>query len=207
MTTAPSPAPRTVEVPPYELRTRVSVDPVTTALVVVDMQHDFVDPDGALPVPGAAETVPRIRGLLDWARRRAITVVYTQDTHRAGDPEWDIWGRHVERGTRGWQIVAELAPLPADEVFEKARYDGFYGTGLDHALRLRGIGTLVVCGTVANICVHYTAASAGLRWYRVIHPVDCLSALTPFDYEVALRQASFLFQATLTTSEALTAGG
>ena len=56
-----------------------------------------------------------------------------------------------------------------------------------------------MAGTVANICVHYTAASAGLRWYKVIHPVDALSALTPFDFEAALRQASFLFQARLTT--------
>jgi nicotinamidase-related amidase len=206
MATPPAPAPRTVEVPPYVVRTDVRVEPATTGLVIVDMQHDFVDPDGALPVPGAAATVVPIGRLLDWSRRRGIAVFYTQDTHEAGDPEWEIWGRHVERGTHGWRIVTELAPRPGEPVFEKVRYDGFYGTGLDHALRLRGIGTLVVCGTVANICVHYTAASAGLRWYRVIHPVDCLSALTPFDYEAALRQAHFLFQATLTTSEALTAG-
>ena len=60
--------------------------------------------------------------------------------------------------------------------------------------------TLVVCGTVANICVHYTAASAALRWYRVIHPVDALSALDPFDLESSLRQATFLFGARLTTA-------
>jgi hypothetical protein len=54
--------------------------------------------------------------------------------------------------------------------------------------------------------VHYTAASAGLRWYRVIHPVDGLSALTPFDLEVALRQATFLFQARLTTVDGLVGG-
>ncbi len=197
---------RSVEVPPYEIAERVAVDPARTALVVVDMQHDFVDADGALPVPGAAATVPRIGRLLEWARATGVTVLYTQDTHRPGDPEWTIWGRHVERGTRGWEIVAELAPRADEQVFEKARYDGFYGTGLDHALRTAGIDTLIVCGTVANICVHYTAASAGLRWVRVIHPVDTLSALTPFDLEAALRQASFLFQATLTTVDGLTGG-
>lgn len=195
---------KTVEVPDYEIADSVTVDPATTALVVVDMQRDFVHPDGALPVPGATETVPPIRRLLDWARERGITVIYTQDTHDAGDPEWSIWPRHVERGTAGWQIVEELAPRDGERVFEKARYDGFYGTGLDHALRVAGIETLIVCGTVANICVHYTAASAGLRWYRVIHPVDALSALTEFDMHAALRQASFLFQATLTTVDGLT---
>ncbi len=194
---------RTVEVPEYEVAERVEVDPASTALVVVDMQRDFVEPDGALPVPGARETVPRIRRLLDWARARGLVVVYTQDTHDPGDPEWEIWGRHVERGTAGWRIVDELAPNDGELVLEKVRYDGFYGTPLDSELRRRGVDTLVICGTVANICVHYTAASAGLRWYRVIHPIDALSALTEFDMESALRQASFLFQAELTTVEGL----
>lgn len=196
----------TVEVPALEITAEVAVDPERTGLVVVDMQHDFVDEDGALPVPGAGDTVPRIARLLVWAREKGIGVFYTQDTHRAGDPEWAIWGRHVERGTRGWEIVEELAPAAGEPIYEKARYDGFYGTGLDHELRVRGIDTLILCGTVANICVHYTAASAGLRWYKVIHPVDALSALTPFDMKAALRQASFLFQATLTTTEALVVG-
>lgn len=198
--------PRTVEVPEYEVEDRIELDPATTAVVVVDMQNDFVDEDGALPVPGAADTVAPIRRLLDWARGRSVPVVYTRDTHDAGDPEWEIWGRHAERGTHGWEFPAELAPEPGEAVFEKVRYDGFYGTGLDHHLRLRGIDTLVVVGTVANICVHYTAASAGLRWYRVIHPVDALSALTRFDFEAALRQASFLFQARLTTVAGLVGG-
>ena len=195
--------PKTVEVPAYEIARQVTVDPGSTALIVVDMQNDFVREDGALPVPGAAETVHRIKRLLDWARRVSIPVFYTQDTHAEGDPEWDVWGRHAEEGTDGWRIVPDLAPQAGETVLEKVRYDGFYGTRLDHELRLAGIETLILCGTVANICVHYTAASAGLRWYRVIHPVDCLSALTPFDMEAALRQASFLFQAVLTTSDAI----
>ena len=198
---------KSVEVPEYEVEEEIRVDPATTALVVVDMQRDFVDPDGALPVPGAPETVPRIRRLLEWARLEEMRVIYTRDTHEQGDPEWDIWGRHVERGSRGWQIVDELAPRGDELVLEKTRYDGFYGTRLDHELRLAAVDTLILCGTVANICVHYTAASAGLRWYRVIHPVDALSALTEFDYEAALRQASFLFQAELTTVDGLTGSG
>jgi nicotinamidase-related amidase len=195
---------RTVEVPDYPIAERVEVDPTRTALIVVDMQRDFVAADGALPVPGAEETVPKIARLLAWARRQGIAVVYSQDTHDPGDPEWKIWGRHAERGTPGWRIVDELSPHEGDTVLEKVRYDAFYGTRLDHLLRLAGVDTLIVCGTVANICVHYTAASAGLRWYRVIHPVDALSALTPFDFETALRQATFLFQATVTTVDGLT---
>ncbi len=194
---------KTVEVPEYEIAENVVVDPGTTAVVIVDMQKDFVEDGGALKVEGAKDTVPKIKKLLDWARRVNVPVFFTQDTHLEGDPEWEIWGRHVEKGTRGWEIVDDLAPQDGELVLQKARYDGFYGTGLDHELRLRDVDTLVVCGTVANICVHYTAASAGLRWYRVIHPVDGLSAMTPFDMESALRQAHFLFQAILTTVDAV----
>ena len=73
-------------------------------------------------------------------------------------------------------------------MLRKVRYDVFYGTPLDHLLRLWGIDTLIICGTVANICVDYTAASAALRWYGVVIPRDAISALEPFDLEASLRQ-------------------
>jgi nicotinamidase-related amidase len=197
--------PRTVEVPPYEIEEAIELDPRTSALVVVDMQRDFVHPDGALPVAGAPQTVPRIARLLELARGAGLLVCFTQDSHRDDDPEWAIWGRHAERGTPGWEIVPELAPGPDELVFEKARYDGFYGTSLDHELRVRGIRTVVVCGTVANICVHYTAASAALRWFDVVIPKDATSALDPFDLESSLRQTSFLFNGKITQSAAIKA--
>lgn len=196
--------PKTVEVPEYTVEDSLTVDPGSTAVVVVDMQNDFVREDGSLTVPGAAESVAAIRRLIGWARDSDVPVLYTQDTHTEGDPEWEIWPRHTEKGTDGWKIVDELAPRPDEQVFRKVRYDGFYGSGLDHHLRWLGVETLIICGTVANICVHYTAASAGLRWYRVIHPVDAISAMTEFDYESTLRQATFLFQARLTTVDGLT---
>lgn len=88
-------------------------------------------------------------------------------------------------------------------MIQKVRYDAFYATPLDHELRLAGVRDLIVCGTVANICVHYTAASAALRWYRVILPLDAVSALTPFDKESTARQVSALFQGAITTVEGI----
>ena len=196
---------RTVEVPEYEVRGEIRVDPAKTALVVVDMQNDFVKEGGNLVVPDAVGTVPAIQGLLTLARDSGMKVVFTQDTHAAGDPEWDIWPEHVEEGSWGWQVVDELAPREDEFVVRKVRYDAFYGTHLDHFLRLWGIDTLIICGTVANICVHYTAASAALRWYHVIVPKDATSALDPFDLESSLRQTAFLFNGTITESNAITA--
>ncbi len=184
---------RTVEVPQYELHESVELDAATTALVVVDMQNDFVKEGGSLRVPDAEATLPAIERLLRLARESGMGVFFSQDTHTEGDPEWEIWPEHARRGSWGWEIVPELAPRGDDTVITKVRYDAFYGTHLDHLLRIRGARTLVVCGTVANICVHYTAASAALRWYDVVIPRDAVSALDPFDLESSLRQTAFLF--------------
>ncbi len=193
--------PRTVEVPEYTIAPEVEIDPRTTALIVVDMQNDFVRPEGKLFVPDAPATVPKIEALLAFARQHGLFTVFTQDTHYPGDPEFPIWGEHCVAGTWGWQIVDELAPREGELVLQKRRYDAFYGTPLDHELRLRKIEQLIICGTVASICVHYTAASAALRWYGVIIPVDATSALHPFDLEAANRQTAFLFRGVLTRAD------
>jgi nicotinamidase-related amidase len=194
---------RTVEVPEYEVHDEVRLDPAKTALVVVDMQNDFVKEGGTLLVPDAEGTIPNIKSLLGLARESRMKVVFTQDTHTDGDPEWEIWPEHAREGTWGWQIVDELSPKEDETVIRKVRYDAFYATHLDHFLRLWGVDTLVICGTVANICVHYTAASAALRWYDVVIPKDATSALDPFDLEASLRQTSFLFSGRITTGGAI----
>jgi nicotinamidase-related amidase len=193
-----------VEVPGYEIHEEVRVDPVRAVLIVVDMQNDFVKEGGALVVPDAEATIPEIQNLLELARESGMKVVYSQDTHGEGDPEWEIWGEHVREGTWGWEIVDELKPREDEVIVRKVRYDAFYGTHLDHFLRIWDVDTLIICGTVANICVHYTAASAALRWYDVIIPKDATSALDPFDLESSLRQTSFLFNGKITQSGAIT---
>ena len=193
-----------VEAPEYQVARRVVVNPKATALIVVDMQNDFVKPGGALVVEQAKGTMSAIQRLLALARRSGMVVLYTQDTHDPGDPEFPIWGQHVLRGSWGWQIVDELAPQAGERVIQKLRYDGFFGTPLDHELRMKDIKTVIVCGTVANICVLHTAGSAALRGYQVILPVDAISAITPFDQQVAIRQTSFLYRGVITISEAIT---
>jgi nicotinamidase-related amidase len=179
------------------------VEPSRTALLVIDMQNDFVHVGGSLLVPDAEPTIPAIRGLLDLARAHGMRVVYSQDNHRADDPEWQIWPEHCREGSWGWEIVEELAPAPDDTVLRKGGYDAFYGTPLDHLLRVWGIDTLVICGTLANISVHYTAASAALRWYDVVIPRDAISALDPFDLESTLRQTAFVLAGRITSAAAL----
>ncbi|MBC7222970.1 MAG: cysteine hydrolase [Anaerolineae bacterium] len=192
-----------VEVPEYEVQDRVQVDAAHAALIVVDMQNDFVDPQGALFVPTSRETIPAIQRLLAKARQAGALVVFTQDWHAPDDPEFAIWGKHAVADTWGSEVIPELAPAEGELRVHKEQYDAFFGTDLDALLRERGVQDVIVCGTVANICVHYTAASAALRGYRVILPRDAISALTPFDMEATLRQTSWLFRGAVTTVDGI----
>ena len=192
-----------LEVPEIPVVEKVELPANNTVLIVVDMQNDFVKQGGKLVVPTAESTIGAIRKLLDKARDANVRIVYTMDTHKRGDPEYEIWGEHVEEGTWGWQIVDELKPHPDDLVIRKTRYDAFYGTPLDEYLRLWGIENVVVTGTVANICVLHTAGSAALRFYKVVVPMDAISALNEFDMKAALRQVSFLYQGKVTTSDGI----
>jgi nicotinamidase-related amidase len=194
---------RTVEVPAYTLEPFVELAVASTAVIVVDMQNDFVTPGGALALDAAERAIPAIKGLLERARAAGVRIFYTRDTHGADDLEFPIWGEHVLEGTWGWQIVDALTPLSGDRVIDKLRYDGFFGTSLDHELRVGGVKTTVVCGTAANVCVLHTAGSAALLGYNIVVPTDGVAALTPFDLEATFRQVHFLYRGALTTSSAI----
>src|SRR5215204_286127 len=183
---------RTIDVPEYEVQSGVRVASGRTALIIGDMQNDFVKEGWTLVVPGAEETIPPIRRLLELARGAGLQVVFPQDTHNDGDPEWEIWGEHCRERSWGWQVVDDLAAHEDEATVRKPRYDAFYGTQLEHMLRLWGVDTLIICGTVANICVHYTAASAAMRWFNVVVPKDCISSFNDFDMEASLSQTATL---------------
>ncbi|MHA1589405.1 MAG: cysteine hydrolase family protein [Candidatus Njordarchaeales archaeon] len=190
-----------VEVPEYEISGRVEISSKETALIIVDMQNDFAHPDGKLFVPSARDIIPKIKEILDRARAAGVKVIYTQDWHMKDDPEFKIWGEHAVANTWGAEIVEELKPLESDILIKKLRYDAFFGTPLDHILRIYGIRNLVITGTVANICVLHTAGSAALLGYKVIVPIDAIAALSDFDYHASLRQISFLYRGILTKVE------
>ena len=190
----------TVAVPEIAFKERVELPADKTALIIVDMQNDFVKEGGTLVVPAAIETVPNIQRLLERARSADAKVAFTQDTHFDGDPEWQIWPEHCRANTWGWEIIEELKPQEGELICQKNRYDGFYGTWLDHFLRVWGVENVVIVGTVSSICVLHTAASAGLRWYNIVVPADGVSALNDFDQALTLRQVSWLYTGSVTKS-------
>lgn len=183
-----------VEVPEIAYKDKVTLHSKKTALIIMDMQNDFVKEKGKLMVPAARETIPRIKNLLSSARKAGVPVAYTLDTMKEDDPEFDIWGEHCKENTWGWEVIPELKPRRNELLCPKLRYDGFYGTWLEHTLSyVWKVENVVIVGTVSNICVLHTAASAGLRWYKVIIPADGISAFTEFDQALTLSQVSNLY--------------
>src|SRR5205809_7914949 len=115
-------------------------DPSRSALLIVDMQNDFVRPPAPLATPRGLEIVPAIAALAEEVRRRGLPVVYTQEQHRPDRTDYGVELHfeppHCEEGSGGDEIVAGLEPQPGDVVIRrKRRYDAFLGTDLDLWLR------------------------------------------------------------------------
>lgn len=168
------------------------------ALVVVDMIEDFVHEGGALYCgPSMAKIVPVIQSELKRARTAGDPVVYLTDNHLPGDAEFAMFPPHALVGTKGAEIVPELAPAAGDVVIPKRRYSGFFGTDLDITLRERDVDTLRLVGDCTNICVLYTAADARNLGYAVEVVQE---GVTSFDEEAhrdALRELEKTLGATI----------
>ncbi|ARM74878.1 cysteine hydrolase family protein [Acidianus manzaensis] len=192
-----------IDVPDIPEEKELSFNPKDTAIIIVDMQNDFVRKNGKLYVPKAEDTIQPIKNLLNKARDASAMVIYTQDWHMKDDPEFKIWGEHALAGTWGAEIIDELKPEKDDFLIKKYRYDAFFETPLDYILRVKNIKNVILAGTVANICVLHTAGSAALRWYNVTVVKDGISAITDFDYYSSLRQVDFLYKGKVITSEGI----
>jgi len=181
-------------------------DSERTAVVVVDMQNGFCDPEGSLYAPTSGAAVEPCVALAARARDAGARLVYTRDVHPEGQfddthyyDEFERWGEHVVEGSWDAELITAL-PEP-DHVVEKHTYDGFYRTDLDGDLDAHGVTDLVICGTLANVCVLHTAASAGLRDYRPVVVEDALGYLEKGHHDYATEHASWLFGETTTRED------
>lgn len=183
-----------MEVPEIPWTERIALSPKETAVLVVDMQNDFANENGALFVPAAPATLAPIQELLSRAREKNVLIIFTQDWHDPQDPEFRIWPAHAVAGTWGAEILPELSPWENEPRIRKTTYDPFFNTELGVLLAHQGKKDLVIVGTVANICVLHAASSAALRGMRVVVPKDGVSALTEFDLLAAFRQITYLYR-------------
>ena len=187
-------------------------DPSRAALVVIDMQRDFLEPGGFGAALGNDVSLLRSAiapagAMISAARATSVLVIHTREGHREdlsdapphkvlrGDPGRRIgvagpMGRILVRGEPGHDIIPELAPLAGEPVVDKPGKGAFFATDLDLILRNRGITTLLVCGVTTEVCVHTTVREANDRGYRCIVVSDACASYFPEFHAVALQMIS-----------------
>jgi ureidoacrylate peracid hydrolase len=170
----------------YRIIRDLDFDPARSAVVVVDMLNDFLEPEGAMPLLEGRKLFEPINRLLAAARRRGSPVIWVCDEHPEFDREFEKRSVHCLQGSWGAEIVADLEVGPDEYRVPKRRYSGFYETDLDLRLRELGIEYLILTGVVTNICVRSTAHDAFFRGYQVIIPVECVAATSPREQESTL---------------------
>jgi len=191
-----------VDAEPYEFE----FDAKSCALVIIDMQRDFVDPGGFGEALGndvslLRKAIAPTRKVLEAARNRKMLVIHTREGHRQdlsdlplnkklrgrlkngiGDP--GPMGRILVRGEYGHDIVDELTPAPGEPVVDKPGKGAFYATDLDSMLHNRGIRQLVVCGVTTEVCVNTSVREANDRGYDCLVLEDCVGSYFP-EFQVA----------------------
>jgi ureidoacrylate peracid hydrolase len=164
----------------------ISLEPGRSAVLVIDMLNDFLDENGAMPLPAGQRLYEPLQRLLAAARAHNSAVIWVCDTHPPDDREFEKRTVHCLAGSWGAQIVDQLEPRDADYRVDKRRYSGFYETDLDLRLREQRITTLILTGVVTNICVRSTAHDAFFRGYDVIVVQDCVAATSEREQDSSL---------------------
>lgn len=164
-------------------------DPRLAALIVVDVQNDFVSPQGSAgkrgeDVSAAVAMIPTLVRLIDEARRVGLTTVYIKTTHSewTDTPSWIYRSSQksglstCREGTWGAEFYDGISPLTSERVVIKHRYSAFINTDLDTVLKARAIQSVLVCGVATNVCVETTARDAYMYDYYVTMIDDCSAA-------------------------------
>jgi nicotinamidase-related amidase len=187
----------TVQARPYPY----TFDPRHTAVVLIDMQRDFLEPGGFGAMLGNDVTllqgiVPACQALLALARRHGMHVIHTQEAHdpqladcppskkargglACGIGDAGPLGRVLVAGEPGAGFVAALRPEPGDTVLRKPGKGAFHATALDAILHAQGISHLLIGGVTTEVCVQTTMREANDRGYECLLVQDCAASYFP----------------------------
>jgi nicotinamidase-related amidase len=198
-------APLEIQAEPYAFE----FEPSKCALLIIDMQRDFLEPGGFGEMLGndvsklRCTIEPNQRLLSAW-RAAGLMVMHTREGHRPdlgclppakkirgrapktiGDP--GPLGRILVRGEEGHDIISELYPLPSEAVIDKPGKGAFFATDLHAILQNKGIQQLVVTGVTTEVCVNTTVREANDRGYDCLVPADCVGSYFPEFQEMGLK--------------------
>lgn len=193
------------------------------ALLIVDMQNDFVRAGAPMEVPDARKTIPQHRQLIDFCRKAGIPILFTR--YLVGPNRtliWE-WSPEVEPPVlacrRGHQryyadvdrtldcadVIDEIYPQPGDYTIDKYGYGAFHSTNLEDTLRALGIESLIITGTVTQICVEETGREAFHHGYKTTLVSDAVSSYMPDLHAASLKNFALKFGWVRTTQEVLQA--
>ena len=190
----------------------LSIDPARSALLLIDMQRDFLEPGGfgeslGNDVSLLRDCIEPCRAVLAAARAHGWLVIHTREGHRPdlsdappakinrGDPSVRIgapgpMGRILIRGEAGHDIIPELYPIAGEPVIDKPGKGSFYQTDLELILKNRNIDTLLVGGVTTEVCVHTSVREANDRGFRCVVLADCCGSYFPEFHRVALQMVA-----------------
>jgi nicotinamidase-related amidase len=194
-----------IDAEPYEF----AFAPDDAALLIIDMQRDFLEPGGfgeslGNDVSLLRRTIAPTRRLLDAARAAGLTVIHTREGHRPdladlapakkarGKPSLAIgdlgaMGRLLVRGEPGHDIIPELYPLAGEPVIDKPGKGAFYATDLETILKHRGVKQLIVCGVTTEVCVNTSVREANDRGFDCLVLEDCVGSYFPEFQDMGLK--------------------
>ena len=193
-----------IQAEPYDF----DFDLDSTALLMIDMQRDFVEPGGfgeslGNDVSLLRSSIEPCQDLLETARQVGMFIIHTREGHRPdlsdlqpakkerGNPTMKIgdagpMGRILVRGEPGHDLIPELYPMEGEPVVDKPGKGAFYETDLLGILRNRDVKSLIVCGVTTEVCVHTTVREANDRGFNALVPADCTASYFPEFKRIAL---------------------
>jgi biuret amidohydrolase len=189
---------------------KLILNPKKSALIVIDMQNDFLNKKSPAYTENAQYIIPNIQKLIKTARKEKIPVIYT--THCHEDPKIDggmtaQWWSDIQNkqtlvaGTKGAEIIKELKPLSKEKIIYKHRYSAFYNTDLEIYLRGLGVTDLIITGIMTGICCESTARDAFQRDFRVFMIGDATAAGDDELHLNSLKILAYAFAYILTANE------
>lgn len=168
-------------------------DPKKSAVVLIDMAREFLEPGAVIADAGgpdyqtrARAIVPPLQRLVEAARKAGARVVYSTDAHTPDDLELRKWPAHSMKGSKWAEIIPELAMQPGDLDMPKTTYSGFQCSDMESVLRANGIDTLYITGLHTDCCCRHTSGDAFQKGFNLVWVTDCLQAFTEEGHEGGL---------------------
>ncbi len=183
------------------------ITPKQTALLVIDMQNDFVEEGAVLEIRATRSDLKGYKAFIDWCRKKGIAIIYTRHCYNAKKNPIEarlfpqLKKKGLREGTPGWEICDALKPEKKDIIVNKTRYDAFYRTNLGKILKRKGIKNLIITGTMTEVCCESTARSGMFQDYNIFFCEDMNYTLSQEAQENTLKGIAAHFGDVTTASK------